>query len=281
MAVAARRATALPTLVVVVAGVALSGQAYINGRLGESIGSAEAAAAVNNGVGLAGAAGGHASAIGAIPRALRSLPERASLAPARRPGRRDVHRRRGDRRARDRRGAAERRARLRADDGQPGRRRRRAEPGRAPGRHHGPRRGRGADGRGGRRLGAGRQCAPAVGAARLRPGRRRRQRAAAGGQRAPRAQHRRAALRRHRQLRRRLLRAARGRRDRDGPVAAPRVVGPAAGVHGRAARRRHRDDDGRARLAPGRPAPDPRAHRRAGHRRPGASTSSLPPAARR
>ena len=75
MAVAARRATALPTLVVVVAGVALSGQAYINGRLGESIGSAEAAAAVNNAVGLAGAARGHAWPLGAIPRALRSLPQ--------------------------------------------------------------------------------------------------------------------------------------------------------------------------------------------------------------
>jgi bacterial/archaeal transporter family-2 protein len=72
VAVAARRATALPTLVVVVAGVALSLQAYINGRLGESIGSGEAAAAVNNGVGLA-ALLVVTLAAGAIPRALRSL----------------------------------------------------------------------------------------------------------------------------------------------------------------------------------------------------------------
>ncbi|HEX5898352.1 MAG TPA: DMT family transporter [Solirubrobacteraceae bacterium] len=72
MAVAAPRATALPTLVVVVAGVALSGQAYINGRLGESIGSGEAAAAVNNGVGLAALLVVTVAA-GAVPRALRSL----------------------------------------------------------------------------------------------------------------------------------------------------------------------------------------------------------------
>jgi bacterial/archaeal transporter family-2 protein len=72
VAVAARRATALPTLAVVVAGVALSGQAYINGRLGESIGSGEAAAAVNNGVGLAALLVVTVAA-GAIPRALRSL----------------------------------------------------------------------------------------------------------------------------------------------------------------------------------------------------------------
>ena len=233
MAVAARRALALPTLVAVVRGRrALAVQAYINGRLGESIGSAEA-----RGGGQQRASGSRrcsvviAAALGAIPRALRSLPRRAAVAPARRPGRRDVHRRRGDRRARDRGGAAERRARLRADDGQPGRRRRRAEPGRAPGRDHGPRRGRGADDRGGGRLGARRQRAPARRAPRLRRGRRRRQRAAAGGQRPPRARHRRAALRRHGELRRRLPRAARGGRDRDGPVAAARVVGAAAGVH--------------------------------------------------
>jgi bacterial/archaeal transporter family-2 protein len=72
VAVAARRATALPTLAVVVAGVALSGQAYINGRLGESIGSGEAAATVNNGVGLAALLAVTVAA-GAIPRALRSL----------------------------------------------------------------------------------------------------------------------------------------------------------------------------------------------------------------
>jgi len=72
VAVAARRATALPTLVVVVAGVALSGQAYINGRLGETIGSGVDAATVNNGVGLI-ALLAVTLAIGAIPRALRSL----------------------------------------------------------------------------------------------------------------------------------------------------------------------------------------------------------------
>ena len=72
MVVAAPRATALPTLAVVVAGIALSGQAYINGKLGESIGSGEAAAAVNNGVGLAALLVVTVAA-GAIPRALRSL----------------------------------------------------------------------------------------------------------------------------------------------------------------------------------------------------------------
>jgi bacterial/archaeal transporter family-2 protein len=72
VAVAARRSTALPTLVVVVAGIALSLQAYINGRLGESIGSGEAAAAINNAVGLV-ALLVVTLAAGAIPRALRSF----------------------------------------------------------------------------------------------------------------------------------------------------------------------------------------------------------------
>ena len=72
MAVAARRATALPTLIVIAAGVALSAQAYINGRLGQSIGSAGGAAAVNNGVGLVALLVVTVVA-GAIPRALRSL----------------------------------------------------------------------------------------------------------------------------------------------------------------------------------------------------------------
>jgi len=72
VAVAAGRSTALPTLVVVVAGIALSLQAYINGRLGQSIGSGEAAAAVNNGVGLV-ALLVVTLAAGAIPRALRSF----------------------------------------------------------------------------------------------------------------------------------------------------------------------------------------------------------------
>jgi bacterial/archaeal transporter family-2 protein len=72
VAVAARRAIALPTLVMVVAGVALSLQAYINGRLGESVGSGEAAAAINNAVGLVALLVVTVAA-GAIPRALRSL----------------------------------------------------------------------------------------------------------------------------------------------------------------------------------------------------------------
>jgi bacterial/archaeal transporter family-2 protein len=72
LAVAARRASALPTLVAIVAGVGISAQAYINGQLGESIGSAKAAAAINNGVGLASLLVVTVAA-GAIPRALRSL----------------------------------------------------------------------------------------------------------------------------------------------------------------------------------------------------------------
>ena len=72
MAVAVRRASALPTIITVVAGVGISAQAYINGRLGESIGSGEAAAAINNGVGLVSLLVVTVAA-GAIPRALRSL----------------------------------------------------------------------------------------------------------------------------------------------------------------------------------------------------------------
>ena len=72
MAVAARRATALPMLVAVTAGIALAVQSYDNGRLRESLGSAEVAAVVNNTVGLV-ALGLLAAAVGAIPRALRSL----------------------------------------------------------------------------------------------------------------------------------------------------------------------------------------------------------------
>lgn len=71
MAVAARRATSLPTLVAVAAGGALAVQSYVNGRLGQSLGSAELAAAVNNTVGFAALAA-VAVATGAIPRALRS-----------------------------------------------------------------------------------------------------------------------------------------------------------------------------------------------------------------
>ena len=59
--------------IAVVRGVALAVQSYVNGRLGESIGSAELAAAVNNAVG-SGRARAIAAAIGAIPRALRAWP---------------------------------------------------------------------------------------------------------------------------------------------------------------------------------------------------------------
>jgi bacterial/archaeal transporter family-2 protein len=71
VAVAARRASALPNVVAVAGGVALAVQSYVNGRLSESLGSGEAAAAVNNGVGLA-ALLAVTVATGAIPRALRS-----------------------------------------------------------------------------------------------------------------------------------------------------------------------------------------------------------------
>jgi bacterial/archaeal transporter family-2 protein len=70
--VARRSATALPTAVAVGLGAMLAVQSYVNGRFGESLGSAEVAAAVNNFVGLA-ALGGLAVATGAIPRALRSF----------------------------------------------------------------------------------------------------------------------------------------------------------------------------------------------------------------
>ena len=230
MAVAARRATALPTLVVVVAGVALSGQAYINGRLGESIGSGEAAAAVNNGVGLVALLVVTVAA-GAIPRALRSLASvrvwhllgglgGAMFIAAGAIGAPEI-------------GVAllsvalvcgQTTGSLVADG-----------VGLSPAGHQGVTAGRIA----GVALTIAAVVASALGAsahlhvglARLRRRRRRRQRAAAGGQRAPRAQHRRAALRRHGQLRRRLPRAARGRGDRDRPRAAPRLVGPAARVH--------------------------------------------------
>jgi transporter family-2 protein len=73
VAVAARRAVALPTAIAVGLGVALAVQSYVNGRLAQSIGSPELAAAVNNAVGLV-ALGVVATAIGAIPRALRAWP---------------------------------------------------------------------------------------------------------------------------------------------------------------------------------------------------------------
>jgi bacterial/archaeal transporter family-2 protein len=73
VAVAARRATALPTAIAVALGAALAVQSYVNGQLAQSIGSPELAAAVNNAVGLV-ALGAVAAAIGAIPRALRAWP---------------------------------------------------------------------------------------------------------------------------------------------------------------------------------------------------------------
>jgi bacterial/archaeal transporter family-2 protein len=73
VAVAARRAVALPTAIAVALGAALAVQSYVNGRLAQSIGSPELAAAVNNAVGLV-ALGVVAAAIGAIPRALRAWP---------------------------------------------------------------------------------------------------------------------------------------------------------------------------------------------------------------
>jgi transporter family-2 protein len=77
VAVATRRAGALPTVIAVAGGGALAVQSYVNGRLAGSLGSGEAAAAVNNGVGLA-ALVAVTVAMGAIPRALRSL-ERVRL----------------------------------------------------------------------------------------------------------------------------------------------------------------------------------------------------------
>ena len=73
MAVTApRRAAVLPTAVAAASGVMLSVQAYANGRLGGSIGSAEMAGVINNAVGL-GAITVVAIAVGALQRALRSL----------------------------------------------------------------------------------------------------------------------------------------------------------------------------------------------------------------
>jgi transporter family-2 protein len=72
VAVAARTTTALPTGVGVGLGAMLALQSYVNGRFGQTLGSAEVAAAVNNAVGLA-ALGMLAAATGAIGRALRSL----------------------------------------------------------------------------------------------------------------------------------------------------------------------------------------------------------------
>ncbi|HEY7622833.1 MAG TPA: DMT family transporter [Solirubrobacteraceae bacterium] len=72
MAVTSRRAIALPTAIGVGLGAMLALQSYMNGRLGRSLGSAEVAAALNNAVGLVALAA-VTTAIGAIPRALRSL----------------------------------------------------------------------------------------------------------------------------------------------------------------------------------------------------------------
>lgn len=53
MAVATRRRLAVPTAVAVAGGAVLAVQAYVNGRLGRSLGSPEHAAVINNVVGLA------------------------------------------------------------------------------------------------------------------------------------------------------------------------------------------------------------------------------------
>lgn len=53
MAVAARPRTALPTAVAVVTGAGIAVQSYVNGRLGQSLGSGELAATFNNVSGLA------------------------------------------------------------------------------------------------------------------------------------------------------------------------------------------------------------------------------------
>jgi bacterial/archaeal transporter family-2 protein len=72
VALATRRATALPTAIAIALGAGIAVQSYLNGKLGRSLGSAEFAAALNNTVGLV-ALGAAAAATGAIPRALRSL----------------------------------------------------------------------------------------------------------------------------------------------------------------------------------------------------------------
>jgi bacterial/archaeal transporter family-2 protein len=72
VATAARSATTPATGVAVGLGAMVALQSYVNGRFGQSLGSAEVAAAVNNAVGLA-ALGLLAAATGAIGRALRSL----------------------------------------------------------------------------------------------------------------------------------------------------------------------------------------------------------------
>ena len=226
MAVAARRAPRCRRSSPSCAGVALSGQAYINGRLGESIGSGEARGGRQQRRRARGAARGHR---------WRSAPSRARC--ARWPGVRLWHLLGGLGGAMfiaaGAIGAPEIGVALLSvalvcgqttgslvADGV----------GLSPAGHQGVTTGRVA----GVALTIAAVVASAlgasahlhVGAPRLRPRRRRRQRAAAGGQRPPRAQHRRAALRRHRELRRRLPRAARRRRDRDRPRRRPTAGRP-------------------------------------------------------
>ncbi|HEX7298435.1 MAG TPA: DMT family transporter [Solirubrobacteraceae bacterium] len=70
MSIAAPRRTAVPTAFAVAAGAGLAAQAYINGRLGRSLGSAELAATINNVTGLSVLAV-IMVVTGAAPRALR------------------------------------------------------------------------------------------------------------------------------------------------------------------------------------------------------------------
>ena len=70
MAVAARPRTALPTAAAVATGAGIAVQSYINGRLGQSLGSGELAAAFNNVSGLA-ILGAAALATGAGSRGVR------------------------------------------------------------------------------------------------------------------------------------------------------------------------------------------------------------------
>ena len=77
MAVATSRGSAVDTAVAVAAGAAIAVQAYVNGRLGHSLGSGELAAAINNLTALV-AIGPLTIAMRAPPRALRN---RAGLRP--------------------------------------------------------------------------------------------------------------------------------------------------------------------------------------------------------
>jgi transporter family-2 protein len=72
LGITASRGTALPTALTVAVGAGIAVQAYLNGRLGRSVGSGELAATVNNVIGFVVLAA-IAVATGALPRALRHL----------------------------------------------------------------------------------------------------------------------------------------------------------------------------------------------------------------